>query len=381
MNLFVIILGSLFTLLATAIISHVSMAAALGPWIAPTIVIISGVFSRLRFGMHSQDKVNKELALIQTVGSVGGIVAMGVGFTLPMIYFLQPEIFASWMANPAYFCSLLAVTCICAGGVGIWLARLFADRLITQENLAFPVSDLIHKTITAQTKNDQARQLLGGLSVSAAACFLRDGMGTFAGLIPQRMYLLSSVFGKNLAFSVAPMVWAMGFIAGMGIVFPLVIGFVSKFLVLYPLNNHANYLPFSFFEPMKSSEFAQAFCSGLVLVGITFTVIKLPAKLWKSLAGLRSKGIAHLRQLLASTFTSSKDQSWWQKGEPVLVLLASYLFSRSCSFSFFTQLFMLALVAIFPYQISYSSGMSGLVPFGRFTTFSLLPTILLFGLS
>ena len=106
MNPFIIFMGSFFALLASVVIAHVSMVAAMGPWIAPIIVIISGVFARLRFAGHNKEQMHQELALIQTVGSVGGIVAMAIGFTLPMLYFLQPEAFNEWMANPGYFSAL-----------------------------------------------------------------------------------------------------------------------------------------------------------------------------------------------------------------------------------------------------------------------------------
>ena len=241
-----------------------------------------GTLFRLTGRSRYIERSNKEIALIQTASSVGGVIAMGIGFTLPMLYFLDPTQFNDWLATPAYFCAIIASACLTAGGLGICLARSYAHKLIEQEKLAFPVSGLIYKTITSQSQTKQAKSMFTGFFSAVTLTVLRDGVLWFPGIIKRTWYVVPSMFGKDLAFSIWPMVWSMGFIAGMGIVFRLLIGFLSRYFVLYPLNYHSQYLPFAAFAPLQDCRFAMAFCSGFVLTGIVFAVLWYPASIWQA---------------------------------------------------------------------------------------------------
>ena len=173
MNVYVIVLGGVFAILSTVVLSYISMATMLGPWIAPTLVLLASVVLQLRLKKRSEYEVQGELALIQAIGSVGGALGMAIGFSLPTLYFLDKTRFLSMLSQPWYFCILLAGISLAAGGLGIILARIFSDKLVKKENYPFPVSSLIYSTITSQSQVKEIRKLFWGISCTSLFCIFR----------------------------------------------------------------------------------------------------------------------------------------------------------------------------------------------------------------
>jgi len=394
MSWFIVIPGVLFAILSTAMLAYISMATMIGPWIAPTLVLISSVLVRFRREKKPQEIVNSELVLIQSIGSVGGAVGMAVGFSLPTLYFLDPSFFTAWLATPLRFCGLLTTVCLVAGGLGICLARSFGDKFIRRDKLPFPVSGLIHSVITSQSQGKEARNLLFGLSITGIFCFLRDGFLAFKGFLPKTIYLLPSVVGRHLPLALfpGPTLWAIGFTTGSVIAIPLLIGMISRYLILYPLNHHASWLPFALFQPMSKITFSLAFCSGLVLSGLAMQMLKFPKTITSIMKSYCGKGMWKkwsLKRLLSfknqpgslaigKMFPASASLMTANNLELLLVLSASVAFLSYMGFSVPSQLFMLALTIMFTYQISLFGARVGLIPFGRFATFVMVPTMLLF---
>lgn len=391
MHLLMFLLSIILTFFATTILAYISMATMIGPWIAPTLVLIAGFILKAK----STHQKNQLLVLVQTVGSVGGIVATAVGFTIPTLYFLDQPLFNNWLNSPLSFCIFIAIICISAGGLGIWLARTFANKMICKANLSFPVSQLIHKTITSQSQSKQLKSMLSGFFLTGFFCFLRDGFSfgkilQIKKLIPNKdIFFLSSIFGKELHVTLMPMYWAIGFIAGTSITMPLLIGMLSKYIILYPLNNHAYYLPFKLFPTLSISSFTMAFCSGLVLSEVISGFLNYPNIILNSIKSY--SGYKYFHQ-----FKSTKNfiQQLFEKIncpqklfakllpniEVILVLTITTILLSYYNFSLLTQIFMIILTIIATYQISYLGGQIGLVQFGRFATFVMIPTILLFKL-
>ncbi len=396
MNFFIIIPGIIFAALSAAILSYVSMATMVGPWIAPAIVLVSSIILKLRTKNVDKGQVNKELALIQTIGSIGGIIAVGVGFSLPTLYFLDPKTFNNLIASPLYFSSFIAVLCIAAGGFGIWLARIFADKFVVKEKLSFPVSELIYKMITSQSQEKQAKKMFWGFSFSWVICFFRDGILRFKGLLPKVFYIFPSLLGNNFAISIMPMLWAIGFITGVGIVFPLFIGLLSKYLILMPLNNHSLYLPFKMFPSMPYNDFVMAFAAGLVVSGLVLMFLKYPGQIlkkFKKVSGFNyfkkensSRESFSVTDFLRKDFFQTKAAKFkslmklFLNLELIFVLSISFLFLSYLKFSLVSQILLLIFIVLATYQISFLAGKIGLVTFGRFATFIMIPMMMFFKL-
>jgi hypothetical protein len=381
LNFFILFAGIFFAILATAILSYISIATMVGPWIAPAIVLISSAFLHFRKKQKSRAETDKELVLVQTIGSVGGIVGMALGFSLPTLYFLDPETFKSLLQKPFYFCSIITFVCIAAGGFGIWLARCFAGRFIETKQLQFPVSQLIYRIITSQTHIKQAKSTFWGFGLSFLVGFCRDGFWRFTGFISKVYEIFPTIFRSEFSIQISPMLWAVGFIIGINNFLPLLVGMMSKYFILYPLNRHSEFLPFSFFSPFSFDVFVTAFCSGLVLSEIIFHLAKNGFKFVKIVGDCKlslQKFFSNMFKFISSSkhFLFLKNISL----ELIISLCLSSVFLSYFKFGLLAQILLLVLIVIATYQMGYIGGQIGLITFGRFATFVMIPMLLLFKL-
>ncbi|MFH1643724.1 MAG: OPT/YSL family transporter [bacterium] len=389
MDLFLIIPSILFSLFSSAVLSYIAMSTMVGPWIAPVLVLIGGLILRFRKIHESQGKINQDIALMQTAGSVGGLIAVGIGFTLPTLFFLDPVSFNNWIKNPFYFCGFIAISCLIAGGLGLWLARVWADKLINQEKLSFPVGDLIYETISSQSQYKQAKSMLAGFLSTLGICFLRDGFLKFKGFIPQAIYFFQGFAGKEIVIAIWPTVWAVGFIVGIKIVSPLFVGMLSRYIIVYPLNS----IPL--FSMINKETFLMAFCSGLVVAEFVLGNLKYPVILFKKIKeGISAGFLFSIKDQINKIFKFLKlDKLHSNKGnfssknfiikykEPIVLFSLSFIFLYVLGFMPLAQILFLGLTLLFTYQISLLGGKVGLVPFGRFATFIMIPMMILFKLN
>ncbi len=411
MDIFVIVLGIIFTVLSVAILSYISMATMLGPWIAPTLVLLGSLFIKFKRTDGSVQKMRRNILLAQAIGAGGGIIAVGIGFSVPILYFLDPYTFNNWIQNACYFCTMASAICFAAGSYGILLGRNFAHNFIVTKKLPFPVSKLTYSVISSQEQTQQLKQLLGGTISTVIFSFLRDGAGKIAGVLPRTIYFFKSFVGDSLALALWPTLWSMGFVVGLPIVMPLVVGMISKHLVLYPLNHHAEFLPFALFQPLAQGSFVLAFCSGLVVSELVLGVLKNPyaivntfTRYTRSLAQSKHTFLRFIRSYgkdpsRRSPSPKAPEQplgengedvrpsfihgfsSFLKKVEPLLAIAASCAVLSYLGFSLIAQVTLLIFVALATYEISYIGCDIGLIQFGRFASFVLLPMLLLFKLN
>lgn len=402
------VLGFFSGVCATGILLYVSLTTGLGPWLAPTIVLLAGALLRSVSGA-SGERLEQELVIVQTIGSVGGAVATAIGFSLPTLYFLQPQLFTGWLANPLYFMALIGSFTLAAGWYGIWLARLFAPRLLADKKLTFPVSTVIYETILSQAQRLHARMLFFGAASTWVLTLLRDGWrGVVSPVIQKTMYILPAPFSSIAPLQIAPVYWSVGYLAGWPIVFPLIVGLCAKYLIVLPLNNHAQYLPFTLFSPLSQADFIFAFCSGIVVSGTLSSLLPYPRRAVKWVMSLRTSPQFQFGQLFGDV------QLWWRQAigqfavtsgneavlvdggsqgkkariyslfcrhEGVLVLSVSFLILTYLAFPLLSQVLLLASTAVATYYLMLFAGRTGLAPYGRFMTFVMIPLFFLFALN
>lgn len=397
------IFGALSGLFSILILSYISIATALGPWIAPLIVLVSGLFYRFFLPLQNSEERHRELALIQTVGTAGGLIAVGVGFTYPTLYFLDKDLFLSIVKNPTSLAFSLGAIVFAAGSLGMLLGRLMAVKAIYTENYAFPVSALVVKTITSQEQQSQARWLMWGAGFTTLACIVRDGIMwgkrvVMPALLPKQIAFFPSWFGREcvMTFNLLPMWLAIGFTTGFSIILPLFVGMISKYFVLFPLNHHSEYLSYSFFNPLTTENFTLAFASGMVLFELLNGIILRPHNAWKVIRRWARVDFERLRALFLFHNYKKADsevfvvhgervypflEKGWELIEPAVFLLVSFFVLHSFGFSLLAQLFLVTSTVIVTYQIALLAARIGLVPFGRFVTFVMLPALLFFNLT
>ncbi len=341
------------------------MAIGIGPWIAPTLALICLILFSV-FRLHAN---LKPIALIVSAGSIGGILATGFGFSYPSLYFLQPDLYNELLQNPLYFSASMMGLALAAGGFGAALANIFEHKLLVEEQLSFPIGQLVYKMISIGTHLKKAYQLLIGFVVTTLFCAIQDGFLFLKGIVPKQIALFNSFQWHfftipRLTFDLWPMAWAIGFIAGHMITIPLAVGAITHIILVKPL--HATWFSF-----LKEVEFSFAFCSGMVLYGAVASFFGLPRlleQLWRSW---------RFEQPNRKIFSYSTMDFL----ELILSICIAIIFLRFYDFSFASLCFLLFFTALFTYQIMVIAGKIGLAPLGRFATFVMVPAMFLFKLS
>lgn len=367
MNRVYAFLVSIFlSIFSTTVMSYISMAAPIGPWIAPTLVLCASLlFSWVR----SKESFTTTVALVTAAGSVGGIIATAFAFSFPAIYFLDSATFNRWLGNPWYFAQIMTGLSLAAGSFGIWIANLYEDDLIQVQQLPFPIGQLIYKMISAGNQVRKGIELVVGFVSATIISILQDGL-FFKGFVPKAITLLharslSVISIPLLRFDLWPMLWAIGFVTGHVIAIPLLVGAISKIIIIDPLNN-------VFFPSLNSMDFVLAFCSGMVLAGAALGFLFSPQALWNSLKKYVDKNNT------AYNF-SRYTKNILIQGLITILICMGYL----SYFGFGSLPIALLLLAsgICSYQLGEIAGKMGLAPLGRYATFVMVPAMLLFKLN
>jgi hypothetical protein len=385
MNVLRLIVAFLFSFCSTAIMSYIAMATPIGPWIETTLVLAAMlIFSFLR---TSSFEYSKSLGLTTAAGGIGGILATGVGFSFPTLYFIDKALFKEWLAYPLYFSTLLGALSLAAGSFGLVIAQLFETTFIIQEKLPFPIGELIYKMISAQHQARRALSLAGGFISTTLFLLIQR----FTSLLPQLITLVpkerslgGGISLPALVFSLdmVPMFWAIGFITGHVIAIPLLVGLAAKILcidslhyyyesVYTALRQFISFLPT--YHQLNVQDFTIAFSSGIVLYSALGGLLELPKMLYAY-----GKKVTSLRTSTSQWSFEYLKQGWLQL---VAVLLVNIAVLSYVQFSFVAQAYLLFFTFICTYQMIFIAGKIGLAPLGRFATFVLVPGLFLFSLN
>lgn len=382
--LFPIIISLLLSIFSTVVMSYISMATPIGPWIAPTIVL----FSMLIFKVTRHTTHSSTIAHITAASSIGGILATGFGFSFPAIYFLDPVLFASWMEKPLFFAMYMTGLAIAAGSFGFLLANLFEKNLIVEQQLSFPIGALTQKMIVAGNQIRKAYELMVGFFGTTIFCLLQDGCLSMRALAPKSILLFQGAhYGvlqvPIISFDFWPMLWAIGFITGHLIAVPLGVGALLKTVMLDPLHT-------LFFAYLSAVEFSFMFCTGMALFSIVPMINGLSKFIKKCAHALQAQKIkstthkgsffARMKELFFAR-TQSNFFSRSQFAESLILLVMCSIILSLFDFSYVQQLFLLLLSGLFTYQMAVIAGKWGIAPLGRFATFVMIPAMFLLKIS
>ncbi len=386
MRVFTLLVAVLLSLFATVVMSYISMATAIGPWVETTVVLLGMLIFYGAHRWYTTEQKTKALGLVSAAGGIGGILSIAVGFTFPTLYFLDPEGFTALMKTPWQFAGSIGLSTLAAGAFGLLIAQYFEKSLIDQQELAFPIGDLVYKMIVAADNFKKAVMLACGFVGTQVYLILQ----AFISYIPNPLILLNThSFGAltipriGILTDQLPMFWAIGFVTGHVIAIPLFVGMLSKILVIDPLHYFYPAL-YSFFyhhgfggltgiayvpKDLSLMDFTIAFTSGLVLYGAC-------------------KGFLGLPKVLRNTYNKLFDRQeaggeredlpfpWYLAGAVVLlnIIVLSYL-----QFAWTAQIYLLLFTLVCTYQLMFIAGKFGLAPLGRFATFVMVPYMLIFG--
>jgi hypothetical protein len=363
-----IVMSIFLSICSTTIMSYIAMATPIGPWIAPTIVLCA-----LLVYVCCYANAALEQALIYTTvsASVGGILATAYGFTFPTLYFLDNSLFATWLDQSTFFITVCSTIALVAGWYGIWIARMITLLFPETAALPFPIGQLIYKMIAVQRHMRQSYELAAGFVTTFLFCALQDGLCMIRPCIAKTITLFStvrySVFQMpTLPLDLWPMLWAIGFVTGHVIVMPLLIGSLSRILLVQPVHQ-------LYFGGGAQADFVLAFCSGMVVAGA------LSAFMPKNIGAFYRQSSTYMRMMDTHyARIHAIDHILYYEGALVLLSVSALL--TYFNFTFIAQGYLLLTTALCAYQIIMIAGKIGLAQLGRFATFVLVPALFLFNL-
>lgn len=360
------------SIFSTAVMSYIAMATPIGPWIAPTLALISLLAAHMLPQRIAPS--HKMIALCIAGGSIGGIMATAVGFYFPTLYFLHQSQFNALMARPLLFWAVLSGISFAASIFGLAIANMFEHQLLDTQKLPFAVGQIVHTLLATGNSVRRAVQLAIGFVSTIFFCGVQTTLAGWGPWVP-RIYTAVSKRTFNffviprlvLRFDQLPMLLAIGFIAGHVIALPLFVGLLSRLLVAEPVNK-------LFFPTLGAYDFTMAFCSGLVLSGAIISFYGLYTR-WR-----KNKKNNHKKTFSFISLWHTLVQAVSGQAIELICMLAILVTMLSLAgFSWVAQLFVIGASAIASYQIIVIAGKIGLATMGRFATFVMVPALLLFG--
>lgn len=368
MNLLNLVVSFLLSIFSTAVMSYIAMATPIGPWIAPTLVLLAIALMKL---FRVSKNVDTSIAYVTVAGSIGGILATAFGFSFPALYFLNPALFQDLMANPYYFCLYVSLLGFFAGWFGIWIANTIEHKLIVEEQLPFPIGQLVQKMIAAHTNTRKAYELIIGFMSTAFFCIIQDGTRFFRGMLPKSIALIPtttfSIFSiPSINFDLWPLLWAIGFVTGHVVALPLLVGSFVRFFFMEPINK-------LFFISVPSIDFVLAFCGGLVLSGAVLGFVGTPKAVYKALQRLWF-GTSYKQPAFYKLLYEKQHYAL----ELIILLSLLTVFLRYLDFSYTMQLYLIVCTWMCTYQMVIVAGKIGLAQLGRYATFVMVPAMFLF---
>lgn len=353
----------LFSFFSVVIMTYISMATPLGPWVELIVVLASTMVFRFVFGYTTSERLKNAVGLTTVAAGVAGIVAVVCGFTVPTLYFLNRELFLAWLAQPYYFSLVMGGTILAGGGFAFFMVGMFGERMLADEKLQFPVAQMVRKMILAQNQLRKALELCAGIIISFMYAFLQR----CSCLIPQNFNIpsfqiisLCQIPELTIRLDILPLFVAIGYVAGAVLTIPLLVGVVTKLIIMEPLKCW-------YFSNLHQTDFILGFGGGMMIQGVVLSFAKVPHLIFS----------AYKKASVAEFIARRR----WKFSTLIVLLLfltGMVAYFWHFNFSLLSQLYMYVFAAMCVYQIMIIGGKIGLAPFGRFATFVMMPGLLLF---
>ncbi len=363
---FIVLLTFFLTFFSVGVMSFITMASPVGPWIDVTLVLLGMFLVKIFFRNLSLVKTTQVLGYSTAASSIGGSVATACGFAFPTLYFLKPDVFMQLLHAPVTFVTFLGGLILTAGGFGMLMAHICAPRFLADTTMSFPIGQMTYSLMSVTSSIKKAYELIAGLILA----LVFNGIHLFTDVLPKKMVVWQA---RTISWWTIPtlvvrsewvlMLLAIGFVTGHVIAIPLAIGVVIKFLMADPIHQQ-------FFCTIKADDFFFAFCSGIVLQSTFMSLIELPQYLYSFFKQKKNRG---------TTFFASLPVNFAYWGIIILLFIPTFIFLWQLNFSILSQLYLLLFTALCTYQIAIIGSKTGLAPVGRFATWVMVPFLLLFG--
>jgi hypothetical protein len=336
--LFYIIEAVFLSIFSVATLLYVSLATGIGPWIAPLLVCIVRML-----------RIEPAASLYIVMGaSCGAAIATGIGFSIPTLYFVDRMAWDAWMAHPTLFSLGMMAGIIAASMWGVALARRYAAEVFADTSSTFPTLIAIQATLDTALSRVHALFLGGGIFCATAIGVARNSVAWCAGL------------------PLFPVYAAAGFLAGTSLVIPLLLGVLSRWVVVWPLMTIAQWMPEVSWAHMSMRDVTWALCLGLMLSSIFRSVRRHRLVLYN---GLRSLISFERRPEASSTVLEHAGT------------LGSLGLCIAAGLPPFAVVFILFCMRPLLRHLLFFFASTGLAPYGRYMTVMMLPLVCIPGIS
>ncbi len=271
------ILGSILAVLMTMSGVYITLRMNAFMWASIlTALMAIGIYKLLRL---EKDVDAHEINIAQTAASTGGILAAGICFTIPAIYFLDADLFATFTASPERFLFEVFLLALLGGIMGVLFSAYLRKSMILEEKLPFVIGEATADTIRAGEKEGgrKIQILLGAFGLSALFTTLRDGVSltlgrldiAFKGIIPVFKEFSSGAFKVQVPFM--PMAIGAGYLIGYKIVSIWFLGCLFSYYIFQPLIHYLYNVPMA-----QMTEYILPLGVGAVIGGgITIFLLKV----------------------------------------------------------------------------------------------------------
>ncbi len=362
-TIFLCVLGVLFSCFSAFTVSYIALTTQIGPWMGPTLTLMSLVLCRI-FARTTSDYLLPVFA-----GSLGGIIATAVSFSLPTLYFLDKHMFEQLLENQMYMIVFLFVTIMCAGALAFLVTQRAVTGLLARADLTFPIGNLQYSIVTSQESKRNVYLLLAGIFIALIYGVVQSAAG-WTKIIVCKMYTVASFTLPAIALDAVllPMYIAIGFSAGTLISLPLFVGVLLKNLFVDPVYAY-------FFSYLEPTDFIFALSSGIVLSGAFIGMFDA----FKKLFGWCKKKLSHpsITPIAYGKWGTFLAGNW----KPLSIFSLVFIFLRHLQFSSCASVYLIMGALFASYQITVIAGKIGLALLGRFATYVLVPGVMLFGYS
>ena len=148
------------------------------------------------------------------MASAGGILAAGVCFTFPALFFLDEKLFQQLINQPLQFSIKIFIVAFLGGNLGVILSANLRQPMIVHENLPFPTGIAAADTIQNIIKGTKkVWYLLSAFLFVTIFTTLRDGFNSIIkSIIP--FYTGFTFKGFNFQIGFIPMTIGGGYLIG-----------------------------------------------------------------------------------------------------------------------------------------------------------------------
>lgn len=338
-------LSILFSIVSTGMMSYLAMTTQLGPWVAPVFVVVSMV---LMMPFFDARWFKKHVVITIAAGSVGGMVGICLGLSIPSFYFLHHHLFIRWLSTPWIFILIISGFVLCAAAFALLIATTIKDRVLAKSTARFPMVQLVHNVIFIETQKMAQVFMLMGISFASMWNIVM-------------LFARSALSPMIVQMSVMPMLLSVGFVAGIVIAPPVLLGLATRVFFIETLHQYI-------VTTISSHVFLITFASGMLITWLCQFAIKM--LLFQKLKAMFSYNF----------WTQKVDNMRWY-AYSLLILCAVILLLSLWGATLIAQWYVIAMIVLLSWYLVQIVAEVGVVEVDSYVWFIVLPLIYFASLS